>query len=281
MIETCRIGSAEVAYTDSGPVDGGSERTLLLLHAGVFADWFVPLAAEPALAGHQVIRMVRAGYTDTAAPAGLTAADHAGHAAELLRRLDAGPAHVVAHSAGTVIALQLAVDHPELVRTLLLSEPPLLDSLADPADVGALRAMFGPVFGAVMGAVMRGDLPAAFDAFMAPVCGPGYRQAITDALGAGALEEAERRCGYFFTEEAPALNAWSLGPADAVRLAMPVLLVQGGASAPVVHRLVAHLAGRLPNATTATVDGANHMLPFTDPAELARLILERLPVNAH
>lgn len=280
MIETCHIGSVELAYTDSGPGESGAGATLLLIHAGALADWFVPLAAEPALAGHRVIRLVRAGYTGSPAPAGLTVAEHADHAAELLRRLDAGPAHVVAHSSGTVIALQLAIDHPELVRTLLLSEPPLVDSLADPADLDALRAAFGPVFGTVMGAMARGDLPTAFDAFMAAVCGHGYRQAITAALGAGALDEAERRCGYFFTDEVPAVNAWALDPADAARLTAPVLLVQGGDSAPAVHRLVAHLAGRLPAATTATIDGANHLLPFTKPAELARLIIEKAPTGA-
>jgi hypothetical protein len=40
-----------------------------------------------------VIRMVRAGYTGRPVPDGLTVADHARHAAALLRRLDAAPAH--------------------------------------------------------------------------------------------------------------------------------------------------------------------------------------------
>ncbi|MFI5907033.1 alpha/beta fold hydrolase [Dactylosporangium sp. NPDC051541] len=56
-----------------------------------------------------------------------------------------------------------------------------------------------------------------------------------------------------------------------------MLLVRGGASLPHTQRLVAHLAGIIPGAATATIDGANHLLPFTDPAALARLIVEQVP----
>lgn len=154
------------------------------------------------------------------------------------------------------------------MRTLCLSEPPLIDSLTDPADHEALHAFLGPAIGAAMGAVARGDLPAAFDAFMSPVCGPDYRRAMTDALGPGAVEEAERRSGYFFTGEIPAVNVW---PFDPARLAAPVLLVQGGESSPAVHRMTAYLAALIPGATATTIYGVNHMLPLTAPAELARV----------
>src|SRR3954451_23208448 len=116
-----------------------------------------PLAAE--LRGHRVIRMVRAGYTGGPVPDGLTIADHAGHAATLLRRLGAAPAHVVAHSSGSAIALQLAVDSPSCVRTLCLLEPPLVDALADPSDVDELHAAFGPAMAPALGPPPAGDTP--------------------------------------------------------------------------------------------------------------------------
>ena len=97
---------------------------------------------------------------------------------------------MVAHSSGTTIALQLAIDHPALVRTHCLCEPPLVDTLAAPADHELLHATLGPAIGAAMAATARGDLPAAFDTFMAAVCGPGYRHVMTDTLGAPAHPEA-------------------------------------------------------------------------------------------
>ncbi|MEU8231411.1 alpha/beta hydrolase [Actinoplanes sp. NPDC048967] len=258
------IDGAEVAYTDSG----GDGEPLLLIHGGGLADWLTPLAATPELADHRVIRMVRAGYTGGPLPAGLTVADHARHAATLLRQLDAAPAHIVAHSSGSTIALQLAVDDPAAVRTVALCEPPLIDALADPADMEALHAAFGPVLGAAMAATARGDHATAFDAFMAMVCGPDYRAVMNDVLGAGVVEAAADHCGAFFAGELPAVGAWRFDPA----VTRPVLLIQGADSPPPVHRLVAQLAGLLPEAAIATVDHANHLMPLSAPAELGAVV---------
>jgi pimeloyl-ACP methyl ester carboxylesterase len=271
-------GDAELAYTDSG----GDRDVLLLMHGGGLADWFTPLADDPALQHHRVIRLVRAGYTGTPAPAGLTIGDHAGHAAALLRHLGATPAHVVAHSSGSVIALRLALDHPELVRSLTLCEPPLIDALAAPADHAELHALLGPVVGAAMAATARGDLPAAFDTFMTLICGAGYRRVMTDALGAEVVDAAMNDCGYFFTGETVAVGAWTVDPGALAGLRRPVLLIQGGDSPPPQHRLVAHLAGLIPGSTVATVAGANHLMPLTDPAGLGRVIedfLTHIPVS--
>src|SRR3954469_8039875 len=46
--------------------------------------------------------------------------------ANLLKAIGAHPAHVVGHSYGAYTALILAMNHPELVRSLVLAEPPLL-----------------------------------------------------------------------------------------------------------------------------------------------------------
>lgn len=97
---------------------------------------------------------------------------------------------------GSVIGLQLAIDRPDLVDSLMLVEPPLLDALAGPEDLDLLRTGLGPVIGAAIQAAASGDLPAAFDAFMNGICGPGYRRVLRDTLGADGLTRAEH--GGFF-----------------------------------------------------------------------------------
>jgi len=104
---------------------------------------------------------------------------------------------------------------------------------------------------------------------MAAVCGPDSRRVMDEVLGADLVSDAVRDSQGFFTSEAPALNAWEFDPAAVTQ---PVLLVQGGDSLPLEHRLVAHLASRLRHATVATVEHVNHLLPLTAPAEIARLI---------
>jgi pimeloyl-ACP methyl ester carboxylesterase len=266
-LHTLQVSDAQIEYTDAG----GDGQPLLLIHAGVFADWFVPLACEPALAGHRVIRMVRAGYDGPAPTRPLSIGDHAAHCAQLLEALNVPSAHVVAHSSGAIIALQLSLDRPDLVRTLTLYEPPLLDPLAAPEDLDLLHAMLGPVIGAAVAAVAAGDVSTAFDGFMRAVGAPDYRDVLTAGLGPEGLQRAERKSGYFFTDEVIAANQWPFDHASAAAIRHPVLLVQGGASPPFVHRLTDHLAAMLPNADISTVDGQDHLLPLRAPAALADL----------
>lgn len=257
------IDTATIGWTDTGDGD-----VTLLLHAGVFEAWFKPLAE---LLDGRVIRMVRAGYAGGTEPSGLVdIAGHAAHAAALLEHLDAAPATVVAHSSSTAIALQFAKDHPELVSRLVLCEPPLIDSFLDPADRAEMQAVLGPVIGKVMQAVGSGDIAAAFDAFMSAVCGPGYRAVLADTLGQDELARAERDSVFFFTNENSALLQWV--PGDLTSITVPVLLVQGAASPQATHRLIARLAAVLPNASVATLEGANHLLPLTHAAELTGLL---------
>ena len=254
-------------YTDSG---GGGE-PLVLIHAAVFADWFVPLEREPAVAGLRRIRVTRTGYADPAPAEPMSVADHAAECADLLRRLEVGPARVLAHSSGTVVALQLALDHPELVDELVLVEPPLIDPLLPPQHRAAATAAIGPALGAATSAAAHGDLRTAFHTFLTAVCGPEHRTVIESALGRAGLERAERDCGHAFTGEVPALAAWHIDEQRARRIEQPVHLIAGGDSPPFTHRLIDHLASTLPNARTTVVPDHNHLLPLTAPTLLAEL----------
>jgi pimeloyl-ACP methyl ester carboxylesterase len=262
-MEQMTIDGATIAWSDTGE----GEPTLLI-HAGVFGAWFAPVA--PHLPG-RVIRMLRAGYADGPPPTAIVPiAEHAAHAAALLDALGTGPATVVSHSSGALVALELAAARPDLVRRLVLCEPPLIDPLIDPVDVADVHAHLGPAIGAAMAATARGDRAAAYDAFMGGVCGPDHRRVVADVLGADGLARAERDSTFFYTNEMPAIGGWA--PVDLARVAAPTLLIAGTASPPATHRLVARLADLLPDGRVATIEGANHLLPLTHPREVADLV---------
>jgi pimeloyl-ACP methyl ester carboxylesterase len=262
-MEQMTVDGATIAWSDSGE----GEPTLLV-HAGIFGAWFAPVA--PHLPG-RVIRMLRAGYADGPPPTALvTVAEHAAHAAALLDALDTGPATVVGHSLGSLVVLELAAARPDLVHRLVLCEPPLLDPLLDPVDSAEVNTRLGQAIGAAMAATAGGDRAGAYDAFMGALCGPGHRELVADALGADGLARAERDSAFFFANELPAIGGWT--PVDFSRVAVSTLLVAGTASPPATHRLVARLAGVLPYADTATIPGANHLLPLTHPREVAELV---------
>jgi pimeloyl-ACP methyl ester carboxylesterase len=60
----------------------------------------------------------------------------------------------------------------------------------------------------------------------------------------------------------------------AARLTPPVLLIQGGNSADITHRLVTRLAGLLPHAEIATIDGDDHLFPQRNPDTLGHLVAQ-------
>jgi len=61
----------------------------------------------------------------------------------IIKRLNLGPVHLIGHSYGALIALFMAYHQPELVRTLVLGEPPVMSLLENhhkySKDVDAIR----------------------------------------------------------------------------------------------------------------------------------------------
>jgi pimeloyl-ACP methyl ester carboxylesterase len=114
-------------------VDGGAlyydeygDGTPLLLIHGTGADAAMWGESIGLLArGARVIAYDRRGHSRSAGPPVTGYARHAEDAATLLCGLGADPAVVLGWSVGGVIALELAIARPDLVRALVLVEPPL------------------------------------------------------------------------------------------------------------------------------------------------------------
>lgn len=110
-------GGVRIAWesTGSGPA-------LLLLHGlgGGLADWEPQVA--PFAARYRVIRLDVRGHGASDKPRGpYRVEDFTGDAIAVLRTQGTGPVHVVGLSMGGMIALQMALDAPELVRSLVLA----------------------------------------------------------------------------------------------------------------------------------------------------------------
>src|SRR5215208_4905168 len=106
----------------------GSGEPVLFIHGAFVADTFLPLQFQQSLVGrYQLFNYHRRGYAGSsrsAAPGSISR--QAADCAQLLKHVGVESAHVVGHSFGGVIAIQLALDAPEVVHTLALLEPGLM-----------------------------------------------------------------------------------------------------------------------------------------------------------
>ena len=248
-----------VEYSDAEVGD-----PIVLIHAGGFADWFLPTAQILRSQGHRVIRLRRAGYGDVAPPAGLTIRDHAAHSAVVLERLGVTAAYVVGHSSGAMVALDLAAMRPDLVDRMTLYEPAPGGPLAPPPDEIGAPAPAEPA-----------DDP--FDSFMTMACGPGYLPILTEALGPVGLARARVEGSYFLSDEFPAAFSWPFDAATATKIRQPLMLAAGDASWPAYRSACDRLQQMIPHASVLTVGGADHMYPLASPDAFAALVIQQDP----
>lgn len=198
--------------------------------------------------------------------------------AEFIRVLDAGPVHLVGHSSpGGFGALRLATTQPELLRTLVLLEPPAFPLLGvsippRPAQLLTLlirrpRAGIGMVKFGVKGigpatkAFDRGDDAAGLRIFMAANTSNAMVESIPEEMFQRFLDnvgplKAQISAGF------PPFSA-----ADARAVAVPTLLVSGGDSPAPLKAVTKRLAELVPDVQRLTIAGASHNMFVSHPEQ--------------
>jgi pimeloyl-ACP methyl ester carboxylesterase len=264
MDRTAVLGDIRLRYEETGRGE-----PILFIHGALIADAFRTLVARLAGAGDfRLIQYRRRGYAGSSALTGKTGIEaQAADACRLLRHLGVRRAHVVGHSYGGSIGLQLSLDFPEVVASLTLLEPALL--------VGQSAEDYRQ---SLAGAAQRyREAPAAqvVDEFFLPRFGPDYRARL-DAELPGAFEQAVSDAGTFFERELPALSEWSFSVGDLARISQPVLAVTGSESErlwPRFSQTHLLLLEKLPQAESFVLPNAMHGLQLDNPAGLAVALL--------
>lgn len=191
-------------------------------------------------------------------------------ATELAASQLTGPMDVIGHSFGGMVALRLAIEHPELIRSAVLIEPvffavakqdapelvakhdheakPYTDALAV-GDMALAARLFNRMW-STDDSPRWPDLPERTRAAM--MRGVHVVPAVEDVL---------------FQDQKGLLNPGVLDSAT-----MPVLILSGSRTHPVMLAIGQGLRQRLPNASCAVVEGAGHMVPISHPQDTARLV---------
>lgn len=184
------------------------------------------------------------------------------------------PIDVLGHSFGATVALRMALERPDLVRSLVLIEPPLF---------AAARAGGSPVFASfsrdhlgVAQALAEGRRHGAAALFHSHW---GNGKAFNDLPARQQHYMIDRI--HFITAQNPFLledRAGLLRYMGLESIGVPVLMVEGAASPTIVAAVQDELARRLPQVTRLVVPCAGHMVPITHPVEVAEAVMAHLAI---
>lgn len=186
--------------------------------------------------------------------------------ARLLRHVDAGPATVLGSSGGAVTALALLQAHPELTRTVIAHEPPLIPLLED-------RAKHVAANDDVIATFVAGDRLGAIRKFMATAGLVMPEEVFRQVFGGetSPAEDASER--FFYLHELRGTTAWE-PDLDALRASASRLVIGIGENS----------AGQLCDRTSRALAAELHIEPtmfpgghggfMEDPAKFAARLRE-------
>ncbi len=257
-------------------IQRGSGTPIVLIHGNgsMAEDWEASTVFARLATDHRVIAFDRPGFGYTARPFDRvwTAGRQAGLLAEAMRRLGVGPAIVVGHSWGGIVALELALQQPQQVSRLVL-----LSGIFYPearADVALMSGTAIPLLGDITAHTVSPPLAwllrnKMFRHLFAPAPVPfRFRDRFPFGL---SLRPAQIR--------AMAKDTALLMPATFVlgsrvpTLDMPVAIMAGTGDRVVdFGRHSARLHADIRGSTLHPVDGGGHMIHYSAPGEVARVI---------
>jgi len=188
--------------------------------------------------------------------------------AAFIRKLKLGRVHLVGTSIGAFTALVLAVKHPEMVRSLVLAEPPVHQWVRDTPDGAAVyREFMTTIEEPARAAFEAGDDKGAMRIFVDGIIGTRR----FDNLSPEGLAAVMQNSRFFKAITFPNLSK------DRVKqLRIPILIITGENTIK-IHRLVnAELARLLPKAEQAIIPKAGHGSPRENPEAFNEALLKFL-----
>ena len=252
----------ELYYTDQG-----SGQPVVLIHGFPLngESWGKQQAALLD-AGYRVIAYDRRGFgASTKVASGLDYDTFAADLHALLEDLDLSDVVLVGFSMGALVAQRFAIDHPHLVRRMVLVSG-VFDRTAEERSAIVARVAD------VRAGAYRDSIQPALDRWFTPdfaAAHPDVVQAVRDRMLANEV-----------LSYADAYEVFATGDEELVplvhRITAPTLVVTGADDQRSTPAMAERLAAALPDGTAAVVPGVRHLLPLERPALLADLVRDFL-----
>lgn len=285
--KTVTVNGADLAY-----VERGSGEAVILVHGGIsdLRIWEKQMAAFSE--NHRAIAYSRRyAWPNSDVPDGVDDQiwPHADDLAELIRKLDAAPAHLVGNSWGGFVCLLTALRYPDLVRSMTVEEPPVLPLyisnqpkpqellklfLTRPRSGAALMKFFATALGPAIKALKKGDLDGGVRLFARGVLGPDVYEGLP-----AKVKEWMRANGKALSSQLLGAGFPAFMEDDVHRIGTPTLLVTGEKSPALLHRMSERLQELLPKAQRVHISGASHLMHYEEPASVNAAVLEFIARN--
>lgn len=215
-------------------------------------------------AHHEVIVMDNPGVGRSQSDHAPETMDGMAHAlSEFIDAMHLGKVDVLGWSMGGMVVQQLALDHPQQVRSLVLmgTTPPGHQAVPVSASVNA---------------VLSGRAPSPFEAIMDILFPPGARAQAIQCFRSEMFKPADYRHAsvdaHVAEAQSRAMTAWWKDDAAAAaleRMATPTLVIVGDKDDVLAPENAQVLARLLPHATLHVVPGGGHALMYQHPQQVA------------
>lgn len=278
------MATIEVRGTELNLVERGTGEPALLIHgsASDFRTWQSQLDSLSSTC-RVIAYSRRYHWPNEGIPDGgvYTMTEHVDDLESLLRSLEVAPAHLVGHSYGAFLALLVSMRAPQLVRSVVLAEPPVITlfvsqpprlpeilrlMLSRPRTALALVAFGATGIGPATKAAKRGDMDAAMRIFGKAVLGSRFFAELSP-------ERLDQVRANAFRSEFLGPGFPRLDPEEVRRVEIPALLIRGEKSPAVFHRLLDGLGELLPRTDLVEIPGASHMMHEDDPSAFNAALL--------
>jgi pimeloyl-ACP methyl ester carboxylesterase len=272
-LELLTVNGVRIAYADTG----GTGIPLVLVHGswGSRKSW-EPVV--PGLAEHfRVVSYDRRGHSDSERLSGQGHfSEDVADLAALIEQLGIAPAWVVGNSSGAAMTVKLAAARPEVLRGIVVHEPPLFGLLdAGSPEARAVAAIETGPLAEVGQRIAMGDHAGAAEQFVEQVAlGPGSWVQLPDAMRAMMAANAPT-----YLDELHDIEWKVVDPTRLARYGGPALLTSGDQSPPMFQPIERRLAQLLPQAKRRTYAGAGHIPHVTHPEEYVATLVGFIESN--
>jgi len=270
------MSAVEVNGASLETIQEGSGEPVVFVHGGI-SDHRVWEAQRQAIGQHYRAIAYSRRYHWPNAPiktdAPYTIQEQVDDLLGLIKACDAAPAHVVGNSYGGLLSLLAALREPGLVRSLTLLEPAVMSlyvstppkplellklAIRHPRTAFAIVRFGTKGIGPAVEAFERDDIDEGLQIFTRAVLGPRGIEHMTEARLAQAHDN-------LFREQMTGLDMPRLDPDKVRRLSMPILLLSGEQSPPVLRLLTDRLHEHLPHAERVDIPNASHDAQVDNP----------------